>query len=130
MDKEKLREYILYLRTHPKEYVKMWTGQELKPWQKLWLRIMIKANDLRYKYYIKTRFMDDVYYFPIRGLIKDKERKYISFYEIESCMEGMNYCPKCNIAMENDDFYYDEEREEYMEIWICPQCGYREDIPE
>ena len=53
MDKEKLREYILYLRTHPEEYVKMWTGQELKPWQKL---------------------------FPIRGLIKDKERKYISFY--------------------------------------------------
>ena len=78
MDKEKLREYILYLRTHPEEYVKMWTG--LKPWQKLWLRMMIKANDLRYKYYIKTRFMDDAYYFPIRGLIKDKERKYISFY--------------------------------------------------
>jgi len=161
VDKEKLREYILYLRTHPEEYVKMWTGQELKPWQKLWLRIMIKANNLRYKYYIKTRFMDDVYYFPIRGLIKDKERKYISFYccgcldihddypikdvkyngtrlqaikevfeEIESCMEGMNYCPKCNIAMENDDFYYDEEREDYIDIWICPQCGYREDIPE
>lgn len=52
------------------------------------------------------------------------------FEEIELCMECMNYCPKCNIIMENDDFYYDEEREEYMEIWICPQCGYREDIPE
>ena len=21
----------------------------------------------------------------------------------------MNCCPKCNIAMENEDFYYDEE---------------------
>jgi hypothetical protein len=44
--KEKLREYISYLRNHPEEYVKMWTGQELKPWHKLWLRIIIKANDL------------------------------------------------------------------------------------
>lgn len=47
MDKEKLREYILYLRTHPEEYVKMWIGQELKPWQKLWLRTIIKANDMK-----------------------------------------------------------------------------------
>ncbi len=47
MGKKKLREYILYLRNHPEEYVKMWTGQELKPWQKLWLRTIIKANDMK-----------------------------------------------------------------------------------
>lgn len=39
----------------------MWTGQELKPWHKLWLKTIIKANDLKYKYYIKTKFMNDVY---------------------------------------------------------------------
>ena len=39
-------------------------------------------------------------------------------------------CPKCNTYMENDDFYYDEERKDYIDIWICPNCGYREDIPE
>jgi len=50
--------------------------------------------------------------------------------EIEFCEEGTIKCPKCNAKMENDDFYYDEEREDYMEIWICPNCGYREDIPE
>ena len=50
--------------------------------------------------------------------------------EIEFCEEGTIKCPKCNVKMENDDLYYDEEREEYMEVWICPQCGYREDIPE
>lgn len=28
------------------------------------------------------------------------------FEEIDECIENMNYCPKCNIAMENDNFYY------------------------
>jgi hypothetical protein len=50
--------------------------------------------------------------------------------EIEFCEEGTIKCQKCNTYMENDDFYYDEEREEYIDIWICPKCGYREDIPE
>jgi len=107
VDKEKLREYISYLRNHPEEYVKMWT-QELKPWHKLWLRTIIKANDLKYKYYIKTKFMNDVYYFPIRGLIKDKERKYISFH-----------C--CNCLDIHDDYPIKDVKYIGNGYWMCKE---------
>lgn len=47
MDSEKLNKYISYFKSHPEEYVKLWTGYDLKPWQKLWLRAIIKANDMK-----------------------------------------------------------------------------------
>jgi len=47
MDSKKLNKYISYFKSHPEEYVKLWTGYDLKPWQKLWLRAIIKANDMK-----------------------------------------------------------------------------------
>lgn len=51
------------------------------------------------------------------------------FKNIELGEEDMNNCSECNTEMENDDFYVDENND-YINIWICPNCGHREDISE
>jgi hypothetical protein len=38
-------------------------------------------------------------------------------------------CPTCDTIMDCEDFYQDDNGE-YFDIYICPKCNTRMDVPE
>lgn len=49
MDKEKIQNYIEYLKAHPEKYVEMVTGHKTPFWQKIFIRMIDKIETRKNK---------------------------------------------------------------------------------
>lgn len=120
MDKQKLSEYISYLRTHPEVYVEMVTGQKLSLWQKLIIKLLNKIGKVKYKNCIRFKNGNVIYCTSTKNVIRSNRSKLVSFY-CYNCKEVHENYPINNIQFIGESYQmckegYDKLLKPYLNI--------------
>lgn len=89
MDKEQLQDYIKYLRSHPEAYIEMVTGRKLPLWKKIFVRMMDKIENRKYKGKIVFKCGSMIVAVPTKGVVRGNKSKYI-YPNDKDCFCGIN----------------------------------------